>query len=69
MNNKVMYVGKLSYGKIFKSCEDKAEALVYHFDSLRKGVEIKSYATFPLIESIVHIDRLSHIDMSDQLAH
>ena len=67
--NKVLYVGRLTYGKVFKLCNNKAEALEFHFESVRKGTEIKSFATFPMVEPIVRIDYLSYADMTDQLPH
>ena len=66
-NEKVLYVGRTTYGRIEKICKDKSEALAYHYEMIRQGLDLLSYATFPAEYAGVNIDRLSHVDVSDQL--
>lgn len=68
MNNKpVLYVGKFPYGKVQKVCKDRASAYAYHYSLVRQGTDVKLHGIFPVEAAEVNIDKLSHVDVSDQL--
>ena len=66
-NKKVLYIGRTFYSKVEKLCKDKGEALTYHYDLVRRGMELKSYVISEVTEPVMKIDRLSHVDTSNQL--
>lgn len=66
-NEQVLYVGKFPYGKIQKLCANKSEAYAYHYSLVRKGADVKLHGIFPAEAATVKIDRLSHVDVADQL--
>lgn len=66
-NEQVLYVGTLPYGKVQKLCKDKATAIAYHYSLVRNGTDVKLHGIFSAESATVKIDRLSHLDVSDQL--